>query len=485
MKSMMARVGVALLLILPCFAQDKGLKPKEIEEFKKRVAVALYQQDGIAKIKAAVDETCLYDGPGKSGRVEVETSSRLAGQMFISVRIEGEESARYWVRSLAKPVQFPPTTVADPESVNYSSSSESLNGKSACKIELTGLPGQSAPIAVYEGPGSEIERKVLGKAPKRWFSLVVDDETVYFVRVVDPSSAKAQKLGPQSAKDRASAPDEEKELTHEELVARVVARINKYRKAMGLAEVTEDKELSNGCQLHAEYLVTNEGRPEIEGLRMHQEEKHLPGYTPDGEKSGHASNIGYTARRNRIETAIDVQIATFYHRLGFLDPSLRAVGVGIGKYKNGSRNVTVDVHDLDFKRKPAIYPIIYPYPGQGEIPTQFGLGLGEVPEPVMNAERCGFPITVSTTPLGWKPGEAIARLETAQGIVDCWVFTRENPALRDNPKPDVICLLPKARLQSSTNYTVTVKCKQYGHEKTPEWSKTWSFTTVKEEDPNK
>src|SRR5438874_8870294 len=124
---MMTRLGVALLVALPCLAQEKGPSAKEIQEFKKRTKVEPYQQEGVARIKATVDETCVYDGPGKNGRVEVETSARLADQVFISVRVEGEEVARYWVRSLAKPVKFPPTSIPDPDALSYSSNSSSVN----------------------------------------------------------------------------------------------------------------------------------------------------------------------------------------------------------------------------------------------------------------------------------------------------------------------------------------------------------------------
>ena len=73
----MTRLGIAVLLALPCLAQEKAPSAKEIQEFKKRTKVEPYQQEGVARIKATVDETCVYDGPGKNGRVEVDAYWRL------------------------------------------------------------------------------------------------------------------------------------------------------------------------------------------------------------------------------------------------------------------------------------------------------------------------------------------------------------------------------------------------------------------------
>lgn len=479
MRRMATRLGVALLLVLPCLAQDKGPKAKEIEEFRRRTAITAYQADGVGRVKATVDETCLYDGPGKNARIDVESSARLAGQLFLSVRVDGEEAARVWTRSLAKPIKLPPTTIADPDSVGYSSSAQLANGKSSCKIDLTGLPGRATPLTVYEGPGSEVAPKVVGKSPKRWYSIVVDTETVYFVPVV-PSSPV-----PQAKKDAGSPQPEDTKLTHEEAVARVVARINKYRKAVGLSEVTEDKELSKGCQLHSEYLVVNDGRPEIQGLLVHREEKELARYSDSGAKAASRSNVGYAGKLKGIEWAIDGQIATFYHRLGFLEPGLVRVGVGIDKYPKGARVLVVDLSEVDYRIQCSKYPLLYPQPDQDNIPLVYGLGEGEEPEPVRNAERFGYPITLWGTYGGWVPGEAVATLATNEGLVESWVFTREHPALRDREKPDTVCIIPKAPLRPATLYTVTVRCKQYRLEKTPEWSKSWSFTTEKETDSKK
>jgi len=190
-------------------------------------------------------------------------------------------------------------------------------------------------------------------------------------------------------------------------------------------------------------------------------------------------------RRERIENAIDEQLATFYHRLGYLDPMLRSVGVGIGEYSRGKKNLVVDLGDLDYTKELSNYPLLYPFPNQKSVPTTYGLGGGEIPEPVPKAESCGYPVTLWGTVKGWAPGESTASLKCGEEPVESWVFSRESEALKEHPRPSVVCILPKKPLLPNTTYTVTVKCKKYGIEKTPEWSKTWSFTTGKGEGESK
>lgn len=45
--------------------------------------------------------------------------------------------------------------------------------------------------------------------------------------------------------------------------------VNHYRSTVGLPPVVMDDRLNQACQDHTRYLVLNDGRPELEGLKAH------------------------------------------------------------------------------------------------------------------------------------------------------------------------------------------------------------------------
>lgn len=261
-------------------------------------------------------------------------------------------------------------------------------------------------------------------------------------------------------------------------VERVLARLNEHRKIAGLDPVVEDKELSKGCQLHATYLALNHDRPETEDSGAHQEDKKLPGFSEAGDKSAKKSCISPSMNSNRAEDRVDSLMATFYHRPPLMGIWLDRVGIGCSAIGTSGKVVVIEPAWRDATSEPRVYPALYPAPDQVEVPLVFALGREEWPDPRPNkSEKAGYPITVICDQLSWQPGEATASL-TAQGKeVPAWVFSRENPAIKERPVHEVICILPKQPLRPKTKYTATVRCKKYGVERTPEWSQTWSFTT--------
>lgn len=467
-------VAVILALGLPCFAQDKKGLPqaKEIAEFKKRTKVEPYLEDGASKVKICADDICLFDGPGKNGRVEVETKTPLEGQIFLSVRVEGEEVARFWVRSLAKPVKLPPTVMVNPEKANYSSNSQSTNGKSSCKIDLGGT-------TIYEGPGSDTRHELMGKGDKQSYSVRVDDEVVYSVPVQrakkkDGEGGKAlggiEKQEP-GQNHQAEKNGDRKPLSGEAAVAAVIERLNLYRKGAGLREVVEDKELSKACQMHAQYLALN---PDATEGASHREDQNRKGFSEAGSKCAPRSLNNSGSREPLM--LLESLLATLYHREDLLSSKL--IVTGIGTADDGVRGfLVVDVGGKKWDRELDVRPVLFPYPDQQRVPLAFGGTEWPDPLPERGA-KAGYPITLSCDPLGWKPGEAVAFLRCGDAEVSCWLSTPEKPANATRSQPGIVCLIPKSPLKPLTKYTVTMKCKQYGLEKSPEWSKTWSFTTI-------
>jgi hypothetical protein len=454
--------------------QVQPLRAKEIAEFKKRAKVEPYLEDGSPKVKVTVDDTCLYDGPGKNGRVEVEANTPLPGQIFVSVRSEGEEVARFWVRSLAKPLKVPPTVMASPEHASYSSDSQSNNGKSACKIELSRN-------TIYEGPGTEVTHEVVGKGEKQAYSIRVDQEVVYYVPV-RCVKVKGDELGTVPRKPGKPEPGQQPSqkvktppATGEKAIALVIERLNLCRKGAGLHEVTEDKELSKACLLHAEYLAIN---PDVVDAGWHREEPDRKGYTEAGAKCAPRSVVQHSPEDGDALQGLDSLIAAPYHRISMLSPQLIKVGIGTAEYGKSGLVFVMDVGTLKWDTRPVARPVLFPYVDQKEVPLEFGGREWPNPLPKEQKQMAGYPITLYCDPVGWKPGEAEATLRCGNDLVPCWLSTPERPANLDRPQPGTVFLIPKAPLKPSTTYTVDARCKQFGIEKTPEWSKSWSFTTA-------
>ena len=271
----------------------------------------------------------------------------------------------------------------------------------------------------------------------------------------------------------------------EEARAKVLARINEHRKGAGLDPVTEDKELSRGCQLHAEYLVRNYNHASTIDGGEHEEQKTLPGYSDLGNKSAQRSILWSWKDGFTPTSRIDGFMATLYHRIPLLSQTLSQIGIGLFRSVDGIQSLVIDADSTDYRKTPKSEPIVYPSPNQENTPLSFALGHGEWPDPrpLRNIEA-GFPITLISDSRSWQLGEAIGYLQMADQEVPCWVSTPEKPALKDHPQPGVVCLIPKEKLKPNTKYTVTIKCKQYGIPNTPDWSKTWSFTTGADDKPS-
>lgn len=56
--------------------------------------------------------------------------------------------------------------------------------------------------------------------------------------------------------------------------------LGRHRSVSGLPAVDGDS--GSGAQAHATYLARNLGRPEVAGLRVHEEDQALPGATAEG-----------------------------------------------------------------------------------------------------------------------------------------------------------------------------------------------------------
>jgi uncharacterized protein YkwD len=254
---------------------------------------------------------------------------------------------------------------------------------------------------------------------------------------------------------------------------KAVAKVNGYRGKAGLNPVALDEKLSRGCLAHARYLVINEGKPELDGLKAHDEFPNLPGYSIEGREAGKASDIAIGD--NEPLDGVDAWMATLYHRVPLLEPNLKTIGFGCAR---GRRQGWVTVMNVTKGRTDKARPgiVFYPAPDQPDVALSFPNG-GEEPNPIPNDKtgRAGFPITVFF-PHNQPLKNAAARLTDAKGAeVPCWFSSPDKPANADFPaqQGNTVCLIPKAPLAANTVYRVHFQ----GHRAGQPWDKTWQFTT--------
>jgi uncharacterized protein YkwD len=248
--------------------------------------------------------------------------------------------------------------------------------------------------------------------------------------------------------------------------AKVLAKVNAYRKTAGLAPVAAvDRRLSQGCQAHARYLVANTNHPSTDGLGMHEEQSDLPAYTEEGRRAGRASVI---ASVGSVES-VDWWMATLFHRVPILNPGLRRIGVG---HCQGGKYGELSVMDVG-SATGSDQVVVYPGDKQKGVPLAFG---GEEPTPIPESkdQRAGFPISV-TFPPGVPVTNVTAALKEAGGReVNFWLATPEKPAVPD-VQLHTVSLIAKAPLRPNTAYTVTVSADAGGQA----WKQTRTFTTGK------
>jgi len=256
----------------------------------------------------------------------------------------------------------------------------------------------------------------------------------------------------------------------------ILARINHFRKLAGLQPVTEDKDLSKGCQLHSDYLRQN---TDLRDAAMHEQDSGRAGFSEIGRRAAAQSVLSHSWPLQCPTALVDPLVATLYHRVPLLARHLKRVGIGYSTYRQTGYMLVIDTSGLEKVAAEIGDPILFPPPDQKDVPRVFGAGFPEWPNPVPGRqEEAGYPITIMFAPHSWQPGDATMELKNKDRIVDSWVSSPQKPALINWPQKGTYCLIPSQTLQAGTTYTVTFKCKQIGIEKTPVWTKTWSFTTA-------
>ncbi len=175
---------------------------------------------------------------------------------------------------------------------------------------------------------------------------------------------------------------------------RALCVINYYRQLAGLGSVRRDAELSEGCQLHADYLASHHGTK----FNWHTENPEEEGYTEQGAEAAARSIFGVDSD---YAVSIIENLDLVYHRRFLLDPRLPTVGFG--------RHIRSDTSLGDAPRRLSVIDVksgavtdvsdgdlvLWPVAGQIDVPCDFSGYEVPVPLPAgVSRHGHGYPITV-------------------------------------------------------------------------------------------
>jgi hypothetical protein len=250
---------------------------------------------------------------------------------------------------------------------------------------------------------------------------------------------------------------------------RVKSLVDRYRAQVGLPGVTLDARLSKGCMEHAEYMRLNKGSDAVAGLNAHNQRPNLPGASAEGAACGKAADLFFEV--SDLGVAVDGWMSVLYHRRPILSPTLERIGVGYAKLPDGSYMAALmfaDGYSADVSAK---WPVKYPADNEGGVPLEFG---DEVPYPVPNGARAGYPITIQFPPYEKLTSVRASLVDERGKDVAFYLSDPEYPAMSTFGQWGVVCLIPKLPLRPQSRYEVRIDATWNG--KVGTWR--WSFTTL-------
>lgn len=250
-----------------------------------------------------------------------------------------------------------------------------------------------------------------------------------------------------------------------------LAAVNRYRKLAGLGPVTASSIIQQSALSHAFYTFFNGADPKLRDLGIHQENSSGLGYTGDNVLA-RAQHFGYPQRsmaevithRNDPAGAVGDWIDSVYHRIPVLRADLLELGYG-DAYLGP---MTVQVMDMSYRETATGRVVLYPAPGQTNVPPAFNGN--EIPDPAPKATYpIGYPVTATF--------DRNAR-------VTITAFHFRGPSGGDLPgvtlqpnSPDTensFAYLANVPLQSGTTYTCDLSYTINGFA----GHKVWTFTTA-------
>ncbi len=251
--------------------------------------------------------------------------------------------------------------------------------------------------------------------------------------------------------------------------AHVLPRLNLYRRVAGLGSVTPDEHLSRGCVAHARYLTRNVGR--VEGLRPREEKPELPGFSEEGQRVASRAT-SFQGLGVEPGGCVEQMLATVRFRPMVLNPHDARVGLGADLHSPGGWYWVLYLPPVP-SRGDGPPVVVYPGPGQRNVPLLLGEPVGSLVKGQAADARAGYPVTAAFS-LSAKVRQVKATLRDKDGReLACWLSTPEKPLAGAGPFRQ-IALVPKEPLAPGATYTAALAAEVDGER----WERAWSFTTA-------
>jgi uncharacterized protein YkwD len=243
---------------------------------------------------------------------------------------------------------------------------------------------------------------------------------------------------------------------------------NRVRRRMGLPSVGRMKALEIAAQGHAEYLA-------VRDAQGHEQEPGTPGFTGTTAQQRQRA-AGYdgpggevVAYEDTVEAAVEMWLASVYHRLFLTDPALRAIGFGIW-----GRTQVLNYAVATAPRTDQV--VCYPTDGQQQVPVSWN-GL-ESPSPLpTGAEKpVGYTVSAHFPTAIRRVEEAVLRGPDDEPVACYQLSSATDKHLRDR---NAVFLLPRSPLRPGVTYRALVVVETAAGKRRAEWSFTTAATSLR------
>lgn len=252
-------------------------------------------------------------------------------------------------------------------------------------------------------------------------------------------------------------------------------RFNLRRQQLGVQVLMRSAQADVAARGHADYQKTN-------NTITHEQSPNAPGFTgvTVGDRlaaAGYQFRSAYaygevlsqTSDPSGINAAEDL-IAAIYHRFVIFDPMFREAGVAAATLPRGPTYLTTNlVTDRLDGGLPAGAVVIYPVPGQEQVPRHF-FSDQEVPDPVPDRNQVGYPVSVHANIISTVTVTEFSLRPLAGEVLPVRLLESRSDPLTP---PSAASIVPLAPLDAGRTYEVRFVGAVDG---TPV-TRVWTFTT--------
>ena len=185
---------------------------------------------------------------------------------------------------------------------------------------------------------------------------------------------------------------------HDEEIQSALASMNRYRRWLGLEQMSINPSLQAAAEAHAEYYRLNFGDPNLAGMGLHMETPGRPGFTGES-MADRARAHGYGGSVNEnvglsgsMEYSLEWFMGTINHRLPIIDP--RYTDIGMATINDGEIVFEVIMFGMpQYRAYSEPEWVVWPPDGATGVGLTFW---GEAPNPFPGASfPTGLPVTMS------------------------------------------------------------------------------------------